>query len=563
VVTEQFQDNPWERWKGTSGSWTVADVVEIYGVEQKMIYQSPEEPSHVAWAGLWKEADGSIKASFSQVKGNPGLLPTYAPTYGRYGWDYWANAAKRDGLFLGFANEKEWQEVPATTTSTSPLLVSRDNGDAWECLGEDVMEGNNIRVAQAQDGSYVTAGGAIYKGDKRYRQGAGIAIICLKNGILVRTAYFRDPPKPTGTLVGVCESTDSGLTWSPLQWLSPAGADAEISSGATEENAMVETADGRILVVIRAEAANGRKAPVQTYLTRIGAGEYAATAPTWTPMSHSGMPELCRGSDGTIWYWGASGHWYSFDEGATWQHLGTVFYTHYGKMVTAKPKQMLCVTQCDISDSPYPYFYNSYMKQIRFSYRRTGVIRQADNGALAAVLSLNGTSFTNLHLKADIKVDQAGGLAFSISPDGSTYYVLAVVMPGGAQYDRWFPPETQPSSLSAHGGETVLMFPNGFPMAVLAKVDHAKLTVLRGIRLQKAQNGAWLQLQVKKEQDLLQGAVHTGDGPAVYIGCRDAAYSSGSIGLMTDGSRDEFKNLSAWASPLMIRDNWDIGEYAQ
>jgi hypothetical protein len=57
--------------------------VEVGDAQRRVIYRSPEEPSHVAWVGIWKAADGSIGLRFPQITGNVGLEPSYAPWYGR------------------------------------------------------------------------------------------------------------------------------------------------------------------------------------------------------------------------------------------------------------------------------------------------------------------------------------------------------------------------------------------------------------------------------------------------------------------------------------------------
>jgi len=52
---ELFQDQPFLRWSGVAGKWKVENEVEISDIDKEVIYKSPEEPSYVAWVGLWKE----------------------------------------------------------------------------------------------------------------------------------------------------------------------------------------------------------------------------------------------------------------------------------------------------------------------------------------------------------------------------------------------------------------------------------------------------------------------------------------------------------------------------
>ena len=70
--------------------------------------------------------------------------------------------------------------------------------------------------------------------------------------------------------------------------------------------------------------------------------------------------------------------------------------------------------------------------------------------------------------------------------------------------------------------------------------------------------GDWLQIQVKVSGDLIQAAARKSKGqPATYVGARDASYSSGRVGLMTERSTGAFKNVCVWDKALMIREMWE------
>ena len=117
---EDFRDEPFRRWTGIAGRWELEDSVEVSEVERKAIYRSPEEPSHVAWVGIWKAADGSISIRFPQITGNPGLEPSYAPWYGR------AN-------FAGYGL-KSWPEFSGSSSmKVGPPDASRGGGLATAC----------------------------------------------------------------------------------------------------------------------------------------------------------------------------------------------------------------------------------------------------------------------------------------------------------------------------------------------------------------------------------------------------------------------------------------------
>ncbi len=540
VIADFFQDSPLERWTASRGAWQAdSGDIDIYKTETSDIYISPEEPSHLAWVGLWREEDGAIKTSFAQLTGNSGLEPSYRSTYGR---------GKSEEAWLAFTTKHRLRLGPedaATTTKLQhPTLATRDNGDTWEYLGLDhEPRGGNLRFALAEDGSLVRK---------------GLDTIRCRDGRLVSTVGATEWQQREASVIGVRESLDNGKTWSTAQYITPEGADPEIMKGISEETAIVELDDGRILAIIRTDP--GR--PCQTYLTRVGPGQYTATPPTWTPMPHSGLPELERGPDGVVWCWGHDGHWYSADDGQTWRPTAARLPCYYGKMLATGPGQLLCVSQHLIHDSPYPYYHDATIRQYRFSYRRSGVMRQTDADAPLALLTRADSDCTDLHLRAEVRVDGVNGLAFRVQPDGQSYYIFMVILPDSEVYQEWFPPEVETEKLSAIRGEERLggsdhwNIAQGYPMLVLARVDNNHPVVLAGWRfMSSVSQGDWLQLQVEVSGDLIQAAARK-DGPATYVGTRDPTYASGAIGLFTDQSPGGFRNIAIWDSPQMMRHLW-------
>ena len=553
---ESFQDEPFSRWSAISGNWKVEDEVEIADIDKKAIYKSPEEPSDVAWVGLWKEADGSIKIRFPQIIGDPGLEPSYKPWYGRFwqkypGIDSWADFCKQQKMREGPANAIERTKLDYIT------MVSHDGGVTWDNLGpgED-SSGNNSKPVLASDGSLIDGGrSTIICGDGR--------IVQTISGYEWLKASLRSKSK---YLLGIRESVDNGKTWSETQQIIPEWKKDGINRW-TEENTIVELKDGRILVLIRTMGIDVGVA--QTYLTRTATGKYVASPTIKTIMPHSGVPDLIRSSDGTIWYWGCGGHYYSADEGQTWKHLPEEyrFSSYYGKMIEAKPNRVLCVTQRGISDSPYPHNVDAYIEQVSFSHRRVGVMKQTDTSSSLALVRMNEGRYKDLHISVDVRLDKAHGVAFHISPDGKSFYVFATIMPGTEAYKRWAFPEMQDEVLSAwHPGilETHAPDDRVLPVIVLARVENGKIKVLRGMGIGNVKKGEWMQLQVKVKDDLIQAAVKKSNSSLrhTYIGIRDSAYKEGGIGLITDdGSLGEFKNLHVWSSPQMIRDLWSLKSY--
>ena len=533
AVSDFFQDAPLARWQTMRGTWEkTEDAIEAYDIDQRDIYFSPEEPGHVAWVrGPVKLKDGSIEIGFVQITGDPGLEPSYRTTYGRRPWEEWVAWAKRSNLRIGPEN------AVSATKIEDVFLVTPDNGDTWEKVTLDsqkfpVVNINHCRrPVWAEDGTLVDH---------------GMANLRCRDGRIVTTITGSEPEGKY--LIGIRESVDNGKTWSPDQLIYPEGADEEIIKTCTAENDLVELDDGRILAMIRTDPGP----PCQTYLTRIGPGQYTATPPTWTPMPNTGMPELTRSSDGIIWHWNLDGHWYSTDEGKSWHPLPQRIPSYYGKMINIGPNRLLCVTHRLTGDSPYPYWYDSSIRQYRFSYRTSGVMEQTDSSTALALLSRGDTDLQDLHLRAEVRLDGADGLAFRIQPDGNSYYVFAVILPGTAAYRRWFPeaekanPVLLPRQTVADGEHA---------MAALARVDNGQLTVLRAIWLPYIPRGSWAPMQVKVTGDLLQGAVKCGPDP-IYVGARDSTYAAGQVGLFTDQSTGAFKSFYGWSSPQMIRYLW-------
>ena len=550
TLVERFQGEALERLTTRGGSWKVSHEVEVYDMVERDIYQSPEEPGHTAWAGMWKEKDGAIKVSFSRVTGNVGLEPSYHATYGRSGEERWKKFAKQHGMRPGP------QDAVTTTKLESPTFVTRDNGDTWEDLGlEHKPRGGNLRFVCATDGSLVRKGLAtVLCSDGRIVSTAS-AQECMKDR--ERHIYFTDQ-----FLVAVRESLDDGKTWSPLQFITPDGSDPELIKVSGEETAIAELADGRILAMIRCDPGE----PVQTYLTRVGPGKYEATPPTRCGIPHGGLPDLVRGSDGVIWYWGLIRHWYTADDGKSWHKAPMQLRSYYGKMLEAAPNQLLCVTQHLISDSPYPFWYDSSIRMYRFNWRRSGILEQSNDGVRFARVISREETFGDMHARAEVRLDGVNGIVFHVSPDGRSYYFFGVVLRGHPLYKDYFPPEMQDEKLAAnYSGAEQPHFALGRSMVVLARVEEGKITLLRGLRILQlsrsyyVNKGTWAEMQVKVAADVIQGAVKIADERfpwATYVGARDSTFGSGRVGFYADRSTGAFRNLEVWDKPQMIRHLW-------
>jgi len=439
-----------------------------------------------------------------------------------------------------------------TTEQVYITMVSHDCGVTWENLGpgQDPF-GYNCKPVLAADGNLISG---------------GMSTIICRDGRIVQTIgpyeWIKASQRPKNKhLLGIRESGDNGETWSEIQYIIPKGGKDDINRW-VEENDMLELEDGRILVLIRTEGTDVGVA--QIYLTRTSSGKYVASPTIRTTMPHSGMPSLVRCNDGTMWCWGHGGHYYSTDEGKTWKLLHEHrFFSYYGKMLEAGPNQVLCVTQGGISDSPYPHYVDAYVERVMFSHRRIGIMKQTDTNSSLALVRMNDSRYRDLHIRVDLKLDKADGVAFHISPDGESFYAFATIMPGGETYRRWAFPEMEDELLSAwHPGhlDAHELDNKVRPFVVLARVDCGKIRVLRGLGLRKINTGEWMQLQVKVQDDLIQAAVNKGDDSILgYVGIRDSRYKEGGIGLITDdGSLGEFRNLHVWSCPQMIRNLWTL-----
>ncbi len=537
TVRDFFQNASAARWRSAGGTWKkTIDQVELYDIDQRDIYFSPEEPGHLAWTSLWRERDGTIKISFAQITGNPALEPSYRPWYGRGRTEEeWVQFATKDHK-MGIGPE----DAVSTTNLELPVLATTDNGDSWEHLVGDKSPGHNWRPVTMEDGRLINN---------------GISTIQCRDGRLVSTVWGEEWAAHKGCILGIRESLDGGETWLTTQYIMPPeGTDPEVVSAFTEENDMVELEDGRLLVMLNTSPGS----PSVTYLTRTGPGHYEATPPFRTSIPNSGLPELLMGSDGVIWYWNIDGHYYSLDEGQSWHATKIRYRCYYGKMMSIGSHRLLCVTQYHCHDDPYPNWQDASIRQYRFSYRRSGIMEQTDNAVPLALNARTNGNFGDLHLFTDVRVDGVNGLAFRVQPEGESYYIFAVILPSSELYQRWFPPEVQAQKLSAVYHDTEKrVIAEGHPMAVLGRVDNGQVTVLRGMRLTYIPRGSWVQMQIKVTGDLLQGAVKCGpEETPVYVGARDSAYKSGEVGLFTAQSTGAFRGFYAWDSPQMIRDLW-------
>ena len=132
TVSDYFGDDAGQGWNSESGTWKVTEEkVEIYDVDERDIYTSPEEPSWVEWVGLWKEQDGAVKACFAHIAGNPGLVPSYGPWYGPHVLERY-NGPK-----------EEWLDFASGMFETQEEALAATPEEAWSafCKAHNMSEG--------------------------------------------------------------------------------------------------------------------------------------------------------------------------------------------------------------------------------------------------------------------------------------------------------------------------------------------------------------------------------------------------------------------------------------
>jgi hypothetical protein len=561
-----FQDDILKQGNPVGGNWQLDELAELDNVEIKTIYRSPEEPSHLAWVGMWRNKAGHIFLRFPEITGNPGLEPSYAPWYGRHrfpipGAKDWSEFTRKYHLLPG----------PKDAISTTRLhwitLVTRDQGRIWKKTGrvsgrfcsDKAGTGYNQRLVLSKSGKPV---------------GTGIAVIRCRDGRIVETPnalqWSERWEKGERFFCTLRESFDDGRTWSPYQTLYGRYPDGrEVTDESTEENSLLELDNGRLLVLVRSDKL---RHPLIARLNRSKNGEYTLDGPVVvTDLPHAGMPSLLRTDDGVIWYWGER-LYYSLDQGNTWKSLpeSQTIWSYYGKMMWLGSNRLLCVTQHHIGDSPYPCVNDASIEQTTFTSKRYGVLKQTDAQAKTAIFRIGREADRNLGLRVDIRVHRAEGLAFMIAPKNDSYYLAAVVLPDNPEFERWKHQTTQEASLSyyfpgiadEHVRERIeqgVIKINPQPLFVLAKVTEGRMEVLRSLVVPNVTPETWVQIQVKVTGALIQAAYFDGSSPATYLGIRMPRPAKGGLGLFAaDGSLGEFRNLSVWDKPQMIRDHWTI-----
>ncbi len=443
---------------GLRGSWRSFDLIDTRDLEERDIYRSPLEPSFVCWTILWREADGCLKLSFTEVEGDPAAWPPgYCPQgrglayylktlESRDGGASWRDTGWRedldpgwelnfdhhirrviqvaDGSLLrnychtleGATTRMEWlaydeakalsDPFPFTTKKEidahpkfASIWRSVDGGRGWKQIHQFSRDSFYFVTAihQLRDGRIVTAG-----------------------------AVLEDWRKWSTARLAVSQSSDGGRTWTPPQTVAE-NDDQLVYQGMGEECDFVELADGRLLLIVRTDAPGASMNMLRLYLSPDGPDRWSATEPVPMPESpHSGYPFLCRASDGTIFYYTLPGILYSCDDGASWHRL-PFGASYYGQLVEASPGRIVAVTHTNVGDGPFPYWHDTSLHQTRFAYARTPAVEQTDPRQLLALAGIEAEDVGDFHLHAEVRADGEAGVAFGMR--GGRFWFAAVVVP--------------------------------------------------------------------------------------------------------------------------------------
>ncbi len=542
------------------GQWCVGQkITEVYDIESHDIYRSPQEPGFVSWVNLWKERDGTLKCAFIEATGDPAFWP---PTYNfnSPGIEYyiktlvsqdngttWTDTGWDDHYdsFWDMNSDHHWRRTVLMPDGLLLRTLGRSYGEpqsqAWYAYDgklegkehdgrlhksfpfsktEQLTHPRTTVVEQSTDG------GQTWQEVTRSVVSHNSCLLRCRDGRLVVTS------SPEGVVLW--ESLDEGRSWSEGCVVIPRGSmGLERLSNENEinENEIVELSDGRLLLVGRTEGPH----TVQAHLTRTGPGQYDTADIKFGPGPHSGYPFLLQCLDGAIWYAGDGSHFVTLDEGINWEEH-QITGSYYPQMVEIEPGCLLNITHYGCGDSAFPHPHDVSIRQTRFNYRRADVLEQSDAETPLALSVVDTPPSSDSHMHTWVRADGHSGIAFRVQPGPpASYYVYMLQM-------------ELPEAGEVEAGQKVDAF------HLLGKVENDQLTILRRRYVGQIALGAWVQMQIRTEGDLLQGAVQPGS--AYYLAVRDDSLQEGSVGVVTAASTGAFKVLEFAPLPQLIRNTW-------
>lgn len=557
-----------DRLMPSAGSWRTFPLIGTSDLEERDIYRSREEPSFVCWAILWRERDGALKLSFTEVEGDPAIWPPgYSPQgrglayylktlESRDGGASWRDTGWREDLDprweLNFDHHirrviqtadgsllRNYSRTLEGTTSPMEWIVydeAKAFTDPFPFTAKKTIDAHPKFASIWRSGDGGRAWTEIHRFGKESRYFI-TAIRQLRDGrIMSAGAVFEEWGTWTTAKLAVSHSRDGGRAWTAPQALC-GNDDALVPQGISEECDFVELDDGRLLMVVRTDAPGASMNMLRMYLAPDGPDRWSATTPAPMPESaHSGYPWLHRASDGTIFYYTLTGILYSCDDGASWHPLG--FGTsYYGQLVESSPGRICAVTHANIGDGPFPYWHDTSMRQTRFRYARTIAAEQTDPRPLFALAGLDAGDRGDFHLRGEVRVDGEAGVVFD--RHGDRFRFAAVVVP----CNEFRTPGRDPSKEQ----DAVL---------VVGSSERGTVTVERRLLAGRVAPRSWVQLQLERHGDLVKAAAKLPGQPAVYAVLRTGFGPPGALGLMTNRSTGAFRGVAIDGAPREFRSSW-------
>ena len=171
-----------------------------------------------------------------------------------------------------------------------------------------------------------------------------------------------------------------------------------------------------------------------------------------------------------------------------------------------------------------------------FRYRRADVLEQISSEQGVAINLLDVPASSDRHVHVWVRPDHCAGLAIRVQPEGENCCYVYLLETKALEKEH---PESQKKVDAFH---------------VLGKVEGGQMKLLRRRYIGEIPAGQWIQMQVRTEGDLLQGAIL--EEFAHYLSVRDASFDKGGVGVATLGSTGGFKNFQTLPASQSIRSAW-------
>jgi len=562
-----------KRLKSCTGTWANGKSVETFHEDTRSIYVSPREPSFVCWVVAWIDKEGA-KIAFTEIVGDPAIEPTYSfhdspldcytktlistdkgKTWRDTGW-------KEKLCNLKFNSDHHWRSVAVKNDGTlvrmmphippdledpnikymvfAPHMAGSDRHPFIRTL--DLYRQVKFPAAwQSKDGGATWQQVCFLRSNGRWWPSD---VIYLRDGQLLAIGRLKPEgePCPFNTSRGdlaVAVSNNDGNTWTAPQPLDlPPDLFGDISR--TEENTLVQLDSDRVLAICRVKGPGGR---LQLILRRAG-DRWKVESRRVTTLGYGGHPFARMATDGTIFYAGNEGIFASLDEGKSWSLVNS-FRAYYPQLIEVDRGRIIALGHHGLGDTCWPTPYEANIHAASFSYRQIDTFEQTDSGAAPALAVLEDSCLSDFHARARIRVGERAGLAFRIQNDPAQGYYVAV--------------------LRLHDGPGRWATPKKYDR-VKATLDIARIIDNKATILNRQYIGDYfcpgkeIEIQVRMKGVEIMASVipHGPEWPRCVL-AKDDQFSKGSVGLFTQLATAQFKHVTIWDSPRMVRHTWSNG----